>query len=161
MKNAFGLVIATFLGISVWGQTIPLTQQKLKDDFKVVNGKYEIYFHKNDLAKAIENIDQKLKSDNSKIANSILDGTIISVNFKSPNPTDKPVINLLSNFLGSYLIINGKVSIFKNNNQIKIVEKEESPPEVDFDNSVTNSIIFSEPGSTDIIFVGRFAEKLR
>jgi hypothetical protein len=161
MPKVFLTIFAVAFYLSVSGQNLKLTQQKLKDDFTVLNGHYLITFQKADLLQALDEIDKKLKTDNSGWRKQVADETLKQVNLASTSAAEKQVIDFIRLNVGVYLILKGKVSVFKDNLQLTEISMEEAPPEAELDGSLYNVFFFGELNTANWVFNGRIRTELR
>jgi hypothetical protein len=133
----------------------------MDDDFLIQNGQYAIYFHKKDILQALNDIDKKLKTNNSNIIKDISDGTLKQIDLLSKLPSDKPIIRLVNSSLGCYLLLKAKATVYKDNSQLEQISKEEAPPEAELDGTMSNIFFFTEIGTGKQIFHGSIRTELR
>ena len=125
------------------------------------NGIYTIFFYKQDVIQAIQEIDKHFHSDHSALIKGISDGSIKQVNLLSSSKSDQPIIELLNSDLACYLLLKGKMTILKNNSQLKEITIDESPPEAELDGIVRNIFWFREVGSNNLIYNGKIRPAIK
>jgi hypothetical protein len=113
------------------------------------------------MEQTLDLMDQKLKSDHTRIRKNIDEGTIKVVDLASKSPDDKLMIQTIESPLGSYLLHQSKATIYKGDKQLTEVLEEESPPEAELDGTMSNIFNFLEVGGSGLIFHGGIRTELR
>jgi len=144
-----------------FAQHLKLAQQKQPDDLYIENGVYTIFFHKQDVIQAIQDIDKHFKSDNSSFIKGVSEGSIQQVNLLSKSQYDKPIIELFRLDLACYLILKAKMTIFNNNSQINEIIIDEAPPEAELDGVVRRHFFLKEIDSKDYFFNAYIRQEIK
>jgi hypothetical protein len=161
MKKTFVSLLAIIITFTCFGQTIKLTQPKSDNDIKIINSQYTLYMKSKDIIAAISKIDSVMKTDESSLIAKISNNQIRSVDLLSTLAVDKPFIDLLKSNLGSYLLLQGKATIYKGTALLKQLTADPSPEMRDLDGTAKVAILFSEEGSDSSVFLGDLSTKLK
>jgi len=162
MIKLFSLAILLFCSFSMSAQTLKLGQEKQDDDFVLHNGQYTLYFHRKDMLQALVEIDKKLNEDHDFLKQGIKDGTLKEAEFTEKPPLYKNnIIQVLVSSLGSYLLLQSKVSVYKDGKPLKEIVVDEAPPEAELDGTTRNIFFFNEPGFSTWVFHGSMRVELR
>ncbi|UAY51924.1 hypothetical protein [Ferruginibacter albus] len=161
MKIFISILFTSLLTFSICAQTIKLQQKKSDNDLKIVNGQYNIYLKRADITKAIVAIDSVNKSDNTSFIEEVKKGSYKTIDLNEDAAESSSFGKLLKSNLGSYLMLQGKVVVYKGSTLIKNIVADKSPEIVDLDGSSKITIVFSEEGVNDPVFLGDLNTKLQ
>jgi hypothetical protein len=159
MKTLLLFIATISFALPAEAQKIELKQTESIDDVRVHNGDYILHFKPIDVVAAISKIDSVSKGNNSAIATSIKENELKFVDLKGSS--DKAFVDLLKSNLGSYLIVRGKVAIYKAGMRLTSVMADESPEIVELDGSSRVHIAFTEGNDEAFVFIGQLNTKLK
>ena len=160
MKKILVLLVAVLIKTSLAGQVINLKQKKADSDIKVINGDYQLFFKKTDVVDAINYADKILATNNSAIIESLKSDKIKVIDFKSPSSENMHLKDLIEKNIGLYLLLKGKVAVYKGPKQIGKLIQEQAPDEVELDGTRRTVSLFTDGDSDKQVFLGWMNVKL-
>lgn len=153
------VLLLTFTVSCSFGQVIKLEQTKSAEDMALKNGEFTMYFKKGDLIDAMKKINEIQKMD-LDLYNDISSVKYPSIDIKSNNDSHKDIINYFEANLAVFLMMQRKVSVYKNNRALKAIVADPSPPMVELDGRTWSRIVFTPENSEDVIYVGNIDKRL-
>ncbi len=159
IMKTFLVILFCLTTIQLFSQVIHLNQKKSAADISVSNGDYTLYFKQKDVLDAIKEI-SKIQKVDDQLVKDISENRLSAIDMKSNNAGDKKIIDLLRSNLVTYLIINKKVSVYKEDKIINALVADSSPPMVELDGKTWFKVFFSPEKSDGQVFLGDIDKRL-